>query len=45
MIVQLEEIKNGLSKLKSDLLSLKETLSIDMSKNKLKELENQNTSS
>lgn len=39
MIVELEEIRNELSKIKDDLLSLRETLSIDTSKTKLKELE------
>lgn len=39
MLVELEEIKNELLKTKDDLLSLRETLSIDTSKTKLKELE------
>ncbi len=39
MIVQLEEIRNELFKIKDDLLSLRETLSIDKSKIKLQELE------
>ena len=39
MIVELEEIRNELSKIKDDLLSLRETLSIDTSKTKLKKLE------
>lgn len=45
MIVQLEEIKNELVKTKDELLSLKETLSIDTSKTKLKELEAQTVKS
>ena len=39
MIVQLEEIRNELFKIKDDLISLRETLSIDKSKIKLQELE------
>lgn len=39
MIVQLEEIRNELFKIKDDLLSLRETLSIDKSKIKLQKLE------
>ena len=39
MIVQLEEIRNELFKIKDDLLSLRETLSIDKSKIQLQELE------
>ena len=39
MIVELEEIRNELFKIKDDLLSLRETLSIDKSKIKLQELE------
>lgn len=39
MIVQLEEIRNELFKIRDDLLSLRETLSIDKSKIKLQELE------
>ncbi len=39
MLVELEEIKNELLKIKDDLLSLRKTLSIDTSKIKLKELE------
>ena len=43
MIVQLEEIRNELFKIKDDLLSLRETLSIDKSKIKLQELEAKTT--
>lgn len=45
MIVELEEIRNELLKVKEDILSLKETLSIDTSKAKLKKLETKTTQS
>ena len=45
MIIELEEIRNELLKVKEDILSLKETLSIDTSKAKLKKLETKTTQS